>query len=108
MVADPKLTPCTFTAVLVDVVAPGWMKKLVDAAESGGGRVTFVGSLLVSVMKTPFGPAGDDKVTGNGVERPGPTVTLVGSTIAGPLTVVVASPVDFATSTSPKVSRAML
>jgi hypothetical protein len=75
IVADPKLTPHTYGAVLVDAVAPGWMKNVVEAPFAGG-RTTFEGSLLVSVPKTPPAPAGVAKVTGKGAHRPGPTVTL--------------------------------
>ena len=47
-----------------------------------GDRVTFEGSLLVSVRKIPFGPAGNANVIGNGTQRPSDTDLSVTLTTA--------------------------
>jgi hypothetical protein len=74
MIADPMLMPFTLGADNA-VIAPCWMKMLV------GPTVTLEGSLLVSVMNTPFAGAAVASVTWNGAESPGATVTLAGKMI---------------------------
>ena len=51
-----------------------------------GVIVTFVMSLLASVMVTPPDGAGADRVIGNATDWPGPTVILEGRTIVPGLT----------------------
>src|SRR4029077_13538642 len=74
-VADPR--PMPLSAGCVDVVVPAGMKTL------AGLTAARAGSLLVSVMSTPFAGAGTDRLTGNGAVFPGWSVAVAGSTIAG-------------------------
>jgi hypothetical protein len=70
--ADPILIPFTFGGA-DGANAPCEMKIFI------GVTVTLEVSLLVSVMKTPPDGAGFVKVTWNGAESPGATVTLAGT-----------------------------
>jgi hypothetical protein len=51
-----------------------------------GDTVTFEGSLLANVTVTPLVDAGEGSVTGNGTDRPRPTVTLDGRMMGTELT----------------------
>ena len=96
--ADPAAMPFTLGGAL-GIKPPCGMKMF------AGDTVTFEGSLLVSVMKTPPAGAGLTKVTGNGAESPGATVVLAGTMMSlrtvtlavalampGALAVIVAEP----------------
>jgi hypothetical protein len=74
IVAAPKLTPVT-CGCTAGVVALKGMKT------SLGVMMTFEGSLLASVTVTPPKGAPVAKLTGNGADWFGPTVTPAGSTI---------------------------
>jgi hypothetical protein len=71
--ADPRSMP--FTAARVDAVAP-------CAKKMAGVTVTFEGSLLVSVMKTPPDGAGCAKVTRYAAGWPGASVMAAGRMIS--------------------------
>lgn len=81
IVADPKLIPFTRICVL-EVTEPAAMFTLT------GVMVTFVVSLLDSVIVTPPAGAGIDRLTEKAVDWPGPTVTLAGRIMFPGLTTV--------------------
>jgi hypothetical protein len=74
IIAEPKLTPVTCGCV-TGVIAP-WAIVIVV-----GLTVTFVKSLVASVMVTPPTGAGVNRLTAKGADCPNPTVTPACSTI---------------------------
>src|SRR5260370_14040123 len=77
MVVDPTLSP--FTRARVDTVSPSLMRRLTVFKEA------TVGSLTLSVTKTPKAGAGVDNTTESWTWSPGFNTTESGKMMRGPL-----------------------
>src|ERR1700680_4992892 len=82
MIADPKAIPYTLGVLLSGTVDPAGKKRIREPPPDGV-RATFDVSLVLRITKTPFGPAGADRLTGYKAISPGLIVSRPGRMISG-------------------------